>query len=155
MARLLSIKATIQGVGWQRIQERLRNEEIGARQMAQSRWLIGSSLPYASHWIEEGWRNDPRFGTVHVLYRTPATYFMRDSIAGLKGEIRARRPTSGIVGAATFSGVYMMRWAQRIAENMRRLLNQRVYSLPVPTRNGRPLYQRTNRLFKSIKAYRA
>lgn len=155
MARLLSVKMTLRGVGWERMQRRLKDQEIGIKDMAKSRWLIGTSLPYASHWIEEGWRNDPRYGHVAVHYRTPETYFMRDAIQGFKAEIRTRRPTSRIVGAVAFSGAVMMKWAQSIAENMRRILNQRVYSAPVPTRNGRPRYQRSHKLFNSIKAYRA
>lgn len=153
MARLLSVKITLKGAGWQKMRKRLRDAEIGVRDMAKSRWLIGTSLPYASHWIEEGWRNDPRYGRVQVHYRTPETYFMRGAVDFMYNAAR-RRAAAGPVGIR-LGGAMMAAWAQKIAENMRGILNARVYSAPVPTRNGRARWARSHKLFNSIKAYRA
>lgn len=147
------IKMTLQGVGWQRFQQRLRDNEIGARQMANTRFLIGTSLPYASHWIEEGWRDDPRYGRVRVAYRAADVGFLREAATTFKRELRQRRPSSGPLGVA-FSATMMIKYADRIVQIMRRVLNQKVYSAPVPTRNGRRRYTRSHRLFNSIKAYR-
>lgn len=144
---------TLTGRGWSGMRDRLKSKEIGVKDMARSRWIIGSILPYASHWIEEGWRNDPRYGRVEVRYRTPETYFMRESVDFMYNPVR-RRAASGPVGIR-LGGAMMAAWAQKIAENMRSLLNQRVYSIPVPTRGARAAYERTNNLFRSIKAYRA
>jgi hypothetical protein len=149
----LRMKLTVQGVGWQRMREKLQANLIGAREMARTRWLIGTSLPYASHWIEEGWRNDPRYGHVQVRYRAPATFFMRDAVDNAFN-VQRRRAMSGPVGVV-FSGTIMMQFALAIVNNMRQILNDRVYSAPVPTRNGRARWQRSHKLYNSIKAYRA
>lgn len=153
MAMPVKLKATLRGVGWRRFREKLAANLIGAKEMAGSRWLIGSTLPYASHWIEEGWRNDPRYGHIEVRYRVPATWFMRESVAFMF-DVRRRRATAGPVGVV-FSGTIMAKWAQAIAVNMRSILNQRVYSVPVPTYSGgRAQWQRTHKLYNSIRAYR-
>lgn len=147
------VTATLKGVGWQRFQEKLQANLVGARAMARTRFMIGSSLPYASHWIEEGWREDPRFGRVVVTYRTPDVNFMHDAANKFHSTVRARRPESAIIGVA-FNAAYMSMYADTIVQDMRTTLNNRVYSAPVPTRNGRRRYQRSHRLFNSIKAYR-
>lgn len=150
---VVKLRMRLTGVAWTRFRDLLKQNLIGAREMARTRWLIGSSLPYASHWIEEGWRNDPRFGHVEVTYRSPpGTHFMRESVDNAF-DVRRRRATSGPVGVV-FSGTIMAAFAEAIAKNMRQILNERVYSAPVPTSGGRARWIRSHKLYNSIKAYR-
>lgn len=143
----------LRGVAWDRFRQRLRETAMGAREMAAYRFIIGTSLPYASHWIEEGWRNDPRYGRVTVHYRVPETYFMRAAVDFMHNPVR-RRAAAGPVGIR-LGGAMMAAWAQQIVQNMRAILNARVYSAPVPTRGGRARWERSHTLFNSIRAYRA
>jgi hypothetical protein len=146
---------TLVGTGWQRFLARLQANLVGAREMARSRWLIGSSLPYASHWIEDGWRDDPRYGRVQIQYRQPPdARFMAQAAARFGTTVRARRPGAAVVGGV-FSGTTMQVWANSIAQDMKDILNATVYSAPVPVRNGRARWQRTHALYNSIRAYRA
>jgi hypothetical protein len=143
------------GAGWNRLLRRLQLMQAGYAEAARARFLIGSTLPYASHWIEEGWRDDPRYGQVRIVYRTPATWFMREAAEQLPGIIvRARRPGETTVGPI-LNGAQMAVWADGIAEAMKQILAARVYSVPVPTSGGRARWQRTHALYNSIKAYRA
>lgn len=153
MARV-NIAIKLQGVGWQRFQDKLKANLIGAKEMSNTRFMIGTSLPYASHWIEEGWRDDPRFGRVTIQYRSPAdANFMRDTADNFGKIVRLKRPTSKVLGVA-FSGRIMVQLADIIVQDMRTNLNNTVYSAPVPTRNGRKRYTRSLNLFRSIRAYR-
>lgn len=149
----IKLRTRLTGIAWTRFRDLLKQNLIGAREMARTRWLIGSNLPYASHWIEEGWRNDPRFGHVTVTYRPPATHFMRESVDNAF-DVRRRRANKGPVGVV-FSGTIMAKFAEAIAKNMRQILNERVYTAPVPMRGGHPRWERTHVLYNSIKAYRA
>lgn len=143
------------GSGWSRFQQRVAAMQVSAREMARTRFLIGSNLPYASHWIEEGWRDDPKIGRVTVNYRTPgATHFMRASAEAFGARFGRRRPSEGLMGAVSGAGL-MQQYADEIADSMREILNAEVYSAPIPTSGNRPKWQRSHALYNSIKAYRA
>lgn len=147
----LKLKANVHGIAWTRFRERLRLNLVGAQEMGRTRFLIGSTLPYASHWIEEGWRVDPRQGRIEIKYRQPSgAYFMQD--LGAIFSIGRRRRGKGV--GATFSGAIMADYAKDIVIGMRDRLNKAVYDHPPPRNRGHN-YSRSHRLFNSIKAYRA
>lgn len=149
---MADIFVQMEGKGWEHFQQRVAALAIGAEEMARTHFQVGSTLPYASHWIEEGWRKDKRYGPVQVHYRKPAaTHFMKASAQAFRGTFGLRRPTEeDFVG-----GRVMAIFAENVADSMRTILNAEVYSTPVPTTNGRAQWVRTHALFNSIRARRA
>jgi len=80
---------------------------------------------------------------------------MRDAAQQFGSTVGLRRPSELAPVGAVFDGATMLMYADTIADNMRANLNARVYSAPVPTRNGRARWQRSHQLYNSIKAFRA
>lgn len=149
------VSVELKGIAWTRFQERLANMAVSANAMARTRFIIGSRLAYGSHWIEEGWRDDPILGRVDINYRQPAgAHFMRDAAQTFRANVR-KASRSNVVGGV-FNVNVMQQWGESIAQEMRDILDREVYSQPVATNYaGVPKWVRTQKLYKSIRVYRA
>lgn len=137
-------------------------------------YIVGSDLPYASHWIEEGWRNDPRYGRVNILYRTPGYARFMDAAAlavnsYVTADFAQYPPPIGVLLDAYAAGL-----AQIAIDTMHDVLQREVYSVPpirretrqvvivnrrtgrrrVTTRTRIRTWQRTHALYNSIKMHR-
>lgn len=117
----------------------------GARAAGATRLAIGSDLPYASHWIEEGWRSDPRYGTVIIQYAAPpagGTHFIQQA----RDELAPELPfvvAQGLPAGAAATRAQMLTFAYRVAERMREILMEKVYSVEIPRNlNGVPKWRR-------------
>ena len=117
-------------------------------------YLVGSPLPYASHWIEEGWRRDDRVasGEVRINYAEPTdARFLEAAQEQVGGYI-----TTDL--ADEWAGVRledrMARYAAEAARAMRDRLNQITYSRAAYNPNTNRRWVRTHALYNSIQAQR-
>ena len=122
----------------------------GARTAGATRLRVGSALPYASHWIEEGWRDDPRYGRIGITYRTPAyTNFIRQARDD-NAPLLPKYIWQGLQAGSEAVRLEMLTFAQRVADSMVNNLDATVYSQPPPPDRG-PSYVRSHDLANSIK----
>lgn len=156
------VRMSVDATSWGRIEDALLRGAANASQFNGIKFIIGSNLAYASHWIESGWRNDPRAGRVTVTYRTPAaTNFMSGALRTVVGKrhglgLRLRRPSESIFGVGFVSVAFMQDYAEDIILEMQDRLTKAIYSRGTTGRNpqtGRT-WERSHALYNSIQARR-
>lgn len=159
---MIKMSMSRDATAWAEIEDALLRGAAHASQFNGIKFLIGSNLPYASHWIESGWRNDPRIGRVTVTYRSPAaTNFMANALRRVVGKrhgigMRLRRPSESIFGVGFVSVAFMADYGEDIVLEMQDNLTKSIYSrgtTGINTKTGRT-WERTHALFNSIQARR-
>lgn len=158
----LRIRISSDATSWDNIEGKLLRGLANIAQFAGIHFVIGSNLPYASHWIEEGWRDDPRLGRVTVNYRSPpGTQFMHKAARTVLGKghkvgFRLRRPSESVFGLGFVPVAFMAQYGEAIVDEMQDNLQKSVYSrgaVGTNQRSGRS-WVRSHALYNSIQARR-
>jgi hypothetical protein len=143
---------------WDKVWHDLHTGQKNLQDLRHIRYIIGSNLPYATHWIEDGWRDDPRFGKIRVNYRQPAaTGFMKKTVKRYgETRLRRRRPSENIFGAGFVPVKFMQDHAGDVVEDMRETLDKYIYSKGEEGDNPKSgdKWRRTWDLYGSIKSRR-
>lgn len=116
------------------------------------RYVIGSDLPYAYRWIEEGERSDWRYGTLHIYYHRPpegGAHFL---------EAGANAINSYITQYEYVIGANMVGWstsaAYTAAREMRQTLARDVYANAPYNPYTKSRWRRGYALYDDIQPFR-
>lgn len=117
------------------------------------RYVIGSDLPYAYPWIEEGWRDTgQRVGVIYINYHNPpegGAHFLEAGADAIDSYVEQHEYAIGasMVGWST-SAAYVA------AREMRQTLSHAVYANEPYNPYTHDRWRRSYALYDDIKAFR-